>query len=187
MTTPLRLDLGCGPRPKAGFMGIDLCEAPGVVPFDLASGMPWPFEDESVDALYSSHLIEHLPAGKIAVHGGTVGSIYWLGQRDALCWFMDQAWRVARLGAPFEIRWPALLDDRTKQICLTAFEDPTHYRFIPASTFVMYFNRQGRKVRGVEQYPIVCNWRVEYVHQNEYRNGQELVLVENEARLIKEA
>lgn len=55
--TPLRLNLGCGPNVKAGWVNIDQA-APGALPLDLREDLPFP--DGSVDWIYSEHFFEHL-------------------------------------------------------------------------------------------------------------------------------
>ena len=54
------LDLGCGMRKKDGYIGIDHKEYDGVdIVLDLRKG-ELPFEDNSVEAIYASHFLEHL-------------------------------------------------------------------------------------------------------------------------------
>jgi predicted SAM-dependent methyltransferase len=57
--SPVRLNLGSGFAPKDGWTNIDLLGAPGVIPWDLALGIPYP--DGSVDAVFHEHVVEHLP------------------------------------------------------------------------------------------------------------------------------
>lgn len=142
-TEPLRLDLGSGPRPAEGFRGVDI--VPGVTDFcvDLCAPIPWPWADNSVDELRSSHVIEHLDAGYIYPPG-------YAGRIDVLLYFFDEAFRVAKPGVTFTFQWPALQSVR-------AFQDPTHRRFIPAETTI-YLSREGRKQMGVEHYGAKCNW-----------------------------
>lgn len=57
---PIRLHLGCGPFYKEGWINVDLAR-PGRkldVAWDLRWGLP--FENGSVDAIFSEHLLEHL-------------------------------------------------------------------------------------------------------------------------------
>lgn len=147
----MKLDLGSGPTPLDGHLGIDLANHPpvpgkhlGVKAFRLDRGYDWPFEDGSVEALYSSHLIEHLPASTA------------LG-KDILAHFFEQAWRVAELGALFVVRWPSLIDEETGKWLPSAFFDPTHRRFIPREQ-MLYWSVQGRTDLGVEHYGFRCNW-----------------------------
>lgn len=59
-TEPLRLDFGCGPNKKAGFVGCDQFAFPGVDHvFDIGKGN-WPFKDNSVEEAHASHFLEHL-------------------------------------------------------------------------------------------------------------------------------
>lgn len=144
---PLRLDLGSGPRPAEGFKGVDIVPGQTDFTFDLCSGNAWPFADNSVDELRSSHFIEHIDAVYISPN-------HRLGAEprriDALLWFFDEAFRVAKPGATFTVQWPALQNVR-------AFQDPTHRRFIPAQT-IMYLSIDGRNAMGVVHYGATCNW-----------------------------
>jgi SAM-dependent methyltransferase len=58
----MRLDLGCGPNPKAGFIGVDVRDygRSDILVHDLRG--PWKWDDDSVDEVYSSHFVEHLTA-----------------------------------------------------------------------------------------------------------------------------
>jgi glycosyltransferase involved in cell wall biosynthesis len=54
----LKLDLGCGPYKRGGFLGIDIEPHPGVDwVHDLNKGLP--FDDGCVDHVYCSHALEH--------------------------------------------------------------------------------------------------------------------------------
>lgn len=147
----MKLDLGSGPTPLDGHLGIDLEPQPpvagkhlGVIALPLDRGITWPFEDDSIESLYSSHLIEHLPAS--TAHG-----------KDILAHFFEQAWRVARMGALFVLRWPSLIDEETGKWMTSVFFDPTHRRWIPREQLA-YFSAQGRKDLDVEHYGFRCNW-----------------------------
>jgi SAM-dependent methyltransferase len=57
----LKLDLGCGPNKRAGFIGVDSRKFPGVdVVTDLNAR--WPWKDASVEEIHSSHVLEHFSA-----------------------------------------------------------------------------------------------------------------------------
>ena len=58
-TEPLKLDLGCGPRKREGFTGVDAIKFDGV---DLVQDLrkPWQWEDGSVEEVHCSHFLEHL-------------------------------------------------------------------------------------------------------------------------------
>lgn len=62
----LKLDMGCGrrvpehPTRLQGFTGVDIAKIEGVdIVHDLTK-TPYPFEDQSVEEIYTSHFIEHL-------------------------------------------------------------------------------------------------------------------------------
>jgi len=60
----LKIDIGCGNRPKRGFMGIDYIGAKAVaMVWDVRNGLPFP--DSTVAEVYSDHFLEHLPIEQI--------------------------------------------------------------------------------------------------------------------------
>jgi predicted SAM-dependent methyltransferase len=54
----LRLNCGCGPHPKSGWVNIDALNAAADLHLDLRR--PLPFQDGSAVAIYSEHFFEHL-------------------------------------------------------------------------------------------------------------------------------
>jgi SAM-dependent methyltransferase len=54
----MRLNLGCGDKKLAGYLNVDTCCEPDHV-CDL-SQFPWPWDDNSVDEVFSSHFLEHV-------------------------------------------------------------------------------------------------------------------------------
>ncbi len=89
----IKLEIGGGIKPRGeGYLNLDLTEAADII-FNLdtiPSGGKLPFEDESVEAVYSSHCFEHL--------------------LDPLLVLREVA-RVCVVGAPVEIRCPHPLSD----------------------------------------------------------------------------
>lgn len=62
----IRLNLGCGPHSLAGFVNVDLLEAPGVdVVADVGTSLP--FHDGEAEVIYASHVLEHLPTAQVPV------------------------------------------------------------------------------------------------------------------------
>jgi len=138
-----RLDLGSGPRPKAGFKGVDCADITDYM-VDLCNGKRWPWDNSTVEALRSSHFIEHIPGHDIVNYDGKT--------QDALFFFFDECYRIAKPDASFELSWPALKSTG-------AFQDPTHRRYLPLE-FTHYLSIKGRKALGVEHYNVCCNWIV---------------------------
>lgn len=68
MSELLKIDLGCGSRKQPGYVGVDQYKMDGVdVVLDIATER-WPWEDSSVDEIFSSHFLEHLgPEGRCHV------------------------------------------------------------------------------------------------------------------------
>lgn len=81
-----KLEIGGGNRNRGdGFINMDMLDDPAVdVKHDL-NKTPWPFADDSVDEIYSSHCIEHV---------------------DCSIRFLREVVRIGKVGAPVEIRCP---------------------------------------------------------------------------------
>lgn len=63
MSDRKRLHLGAGKSPKAGWVNLDQCDLPGIdVVADLGRcrDTRLPFEDDTFDEMYGSHVIEHI-------------------------------------------------------------------------------------------------------------------------------
>lgn len=144
MSSLLLLDLGCGAQARVGYVGVDL--AGGDIQMDLANGMSWPWADDSVDGFHSSHMIEHIRADYVYPSRS-----FLLGQ-DAFMFFFDEAYRIAKPGALFELSWPCLKS-------VWAFQDPTHRRYIPVET-LSYLSREAREALRVPGYA-KCDWVLE--------------------------
>jgi predicted O-linked N-acetylglucosamine transferase (SPINDLY family)/glycosyltransferase involved in cell wall biosynthesis len=108
---PFRIDIGCGISKKNGFVGVDVCDGPGV---DIVADLNkvFPFEDDSIDEIKAYDVIEHL--------------------YDRLH-TMNEIWRVCKDGALIDIRVPST-DGRG------AFQDPTHVSFWNINSFMYYSN-----------------------------------------------
>lgn len=141
----LRLDLGCGPNKKPGFVGCDAIAFPGVdvvcnvvepVYHPIPPGTdlwfekcferkilgykPWPWESDSIEEVHASHFVEHLS-----------GNERWH--------FMNELYRVMKVGAKATIITPDWCSQR-------AYGDMTH-KWPPVSGFFwMYLSREWRKV-----------------------------------------
>lgn len=136
----MKLDLGSGPVPHEGFTGVDKYDAgPDGILCDLAV-FPWPWADDSVDEVWSSHFIEHLP-------------------RELFYPFADELFRVLKPGAVATITHPNVKSVR-------AFQDMTHQNFIPAEAW-WYLNKAWRIANELDRAPYpTCDF--ELVAQNWY-------------------
>jgi hypothetical protein len=55
----MKIDFGCGPEKKSGYLGVDVCAFDDVdIVYAEESGIPLP--DNSVDEVYSRHTLEHV-------------------------------------------------------------------------------------------------------------------------------
>lgn len=54
----MKLNLGCGDKKREGYCNVDLCGEPDLR-CDLTA-FPWPFEDNSIDEVFSEHFLEHV-------------------------------------------------------------------------------------------------------------------------------
>jgi SAM-dependent methyltransferase len=114
----VKLDFGCGPNKKEGFVGIDSIAFPGVDHVLDIGTERWPFDNETVDEGHASHFLEHLTASQ-RVH------------------FFNELYRVLKPGAQATIMVPHWGSCR-------AYGDPTH-QWPPVSEFAFYYlNREWR-------------------------------------------
>lgn len=115
---PLKIDLGCGPHPREGFIGVDAIKFPGVsVVANLRERWPWP--DNSVAEAHASHVVEHFD----------------MMER---CHFVNELYRVLIPGGTCQVITPHWASCR-------AYGDPTH-KWGPVSEFWFYYlNRDWRK------------------------------------------
>lgn len=148
---PLLLDLACGQNKREGYFGVDVVDteaADQVVDLDV---FPWPWEDGSVDGIHSSHYVEHTP-------------MYRPDGQDGLIAFMNECHRILRkpVGAPGEdgyVEGGSMTIIHPYAMSTRAFQDPTHRRFIPETTWY-YFNQEWMKANGLDHYPITADFDV---------------------------
>ncbi len=105
----VRVDIGCGTRKPAGFIGVD--SYPGLA-VDIVADLTkqFPFPSESIDQLRGYDIIEHLPN---QIHT------------------MNEIWRVCKAGAIVDLLVPSS-DGRG------AFQDPTHVSFWNLNSFYYF-------------------------------------------------
>jgi predicted SAM-dependent methyltransferase len=162
----LRLDLACGQTPREGFEGVDFLAPNPMHRVDLMK-FPWPWKDNSVTELHSSHFIEHIACREVEErdlrmelvrNDGARKSAHekleelkkeWVG-RDMFFSFFDECWRILKDGGKMTVVCPAARNDR-------AFQDPTHRRFIVAQTF-LYLWKKWRVDNKLDHYRVKCDF-----------------------------
>ena len=113
----MKLNLGCGQHRMEGYVNAD--REPAVEPdvvMDLEE-FPWPFEDNSVEQVNASHVLEHV---------GREANVF-IG-------IMQELYRVCRGGATIHIAVPHPRHDNF-------LDDPTHVRAITPMTLHLFSRR----------------------------------------------
>ncbi|MBM7774418.1 hypothetical protein JOD54_004622 [Actinokineospora baliensis] len=107
---PVRLHLGCGEHPMAGWVNIDLVSPAADLRVDVRDGLP--FADDSAEAVYIAHLLEHLeyPADAGAVLAECVrvlapGAVLRVAVPDIAAFARAYVEGRAEFFAEFERRW----------------------------------------------------------------------------------
>ncbi|MFH1903658.1 MAG: methyltransferase domain-containing protein, partial [Candidatus Omnitrophota bacterium] len=55
-----KINLGCGKKIRKGYLNLDFVKAEGVDVVHDLNQYPWPFQDDTFDEIYASHLLEHI-------------------------------------------------------------------------------------------------------------------------------
>lgn len=113
----MKLEIGGGTKLQAGWVNLDLNHGEGLWR-RFAEQTPWPTEDDSVDAILASHVMEHIPAGQPRID------------------VMNEAHRVLKPGGHFEIRVPLMIGT------WHAIADPTHVSFWVPESFGYFDGNQ---------------------------------------------
>lgn len=134
VVVPLQLDLGCGENCQPGYTGVDL-HAPGAnIKLDLFK-FPWPWKDNTVDALWCSHFVEHIPA-----------NIRWR--------FFEECYRIMKADAIMRVFVPSWKSER-------AYGDMTH-EWPPVTPFFFYYlSRNWREANKLTYGPYALNCNLE--------------------------
>lgn len=154
----LHVNLACGKDIKEEpWVNVDLAELEGVNKVHDLLSFPWPFADNSVYEMRSSHFVEHIPHD---LHNGN--------RKDGLIQFMEEAFRVLMPHGTFQIIAPYYTSIR-------AWQDPTHVRAITDITWT-YFNKEHMELMGLNHYTGDANFETisrqhildeEYIHRSE--------------------
>lgn len=153
----IRLDIGCGGNKQPGFVGMDVRDLPGVDIVHDVTMFPWPLPDESVLTAIASHLLEHIPPFqadpkllgliRLLVNKGIIGANdidSYIGQYDAtpmFIRFMNEVWRVMKVGGEFAIAVPHGRSDGFLQ-------DPSHCNAINEARWA-YFDPFEPNTQGI--------------------------------------
>lgn len=149
------LDLGCGEnkqtveslfqqslipaekRDIATVIGVDQYSPSADVKHDLTQ-FPYPFEDNSIDAVFTSHFLEHLN-GKQRIK------------------FFNELYRICKKGARLRHIHPYYKSSR-------AVQDPTHEWPAICEDSYLYWNKEWREMNKLGHYLGDCNFVVESMH-----------------------
>jgi SAM-dependent methyltransferase len=139
------LDLGCGQlKTKAEFftenmqvtptkiIGIDIANCEGVDIVHDLTVFPYPLEDESVDAIYSSHFVEHLDGFERMK-------------------FFNECHRILKPNGKMKLTHPYYKSVR-------AVQDPTHKWPPIAENSYFYWDKKWRDLNKLDHYPITCDF-----------------------------
>lgn len=126
----LKLNLGCGSKRLEGYLNVDKYGTP-----DLKVNLeefPWPWEDNSVEKIELSHVLEHLGQ-----------------QSEVYLKIFQEMYRICQPGAEIHIKVPHYRHDNF-------LHDPTHVRAVTPyglSMFSQSFNRE-RQLNGEPTTPL---------------------------------
>ena len=150
---PVRLNIGCGraqfPAERgakvvehiahylpetaydagAGWVNVDRISQPGVDFVADSFLYPWPWKDSSVDEIWASHIVEHIPHDAKLLDGADANLLQLLefAHDGFYAWFYE-AWRILKPDGLLHIVCPYAFS-------VTGVSDPQHTRYITAQTF----------------------------------------------------
>lgn len=113
----LKLDVGCGPHKRPGYVGMDILELPGVDILHDMNVTPWPFEPDSVSEVIFDDVLEH--------------SKNFLG-------ILAELYRICHHQAIIKVSAPHFSSD-------SMYTDPTHTTFFSSRTFDYFDKSLGNK------------------------------------------
>jgi hypothetical protein len=149
-TKTIKLDVACGQNKQEGFVGIDIAGEADIV-HDL-NAYPWPLEDGSVNEVFCSHYLEHIPHYRPEFNGV-----------DGWFMFFNELQRVCRKDAKLTFVCPYSRNDR-------AFWDPTHTRYIHETTFY-YLDKAWRESQKLDHYAAECDFEVVVISSDGIETG----------------
>jgi hypothetical protein len=163
----VKLDLACGnSKTDESYIGIDIAETPSAdITMDLQN-FPWPIESNSVDKIFCSNYIEHIPHENIKSALRTSNSFEefkekLLNSNDGLIDFYNELYRILKPGGTAQLIAPYYSSIR-------AIGDPTHTRLIGDSA-IWYLSKQWMTENKLEHYGLTCDFdvKISYYITNE--------------------
>lgn len=142
----MKLNLGCGDTPMAGWINVDSYPGPGVFLADL--NLDWPWRDSSVTHARAWHLFEHLYK---PVH------------------VMNELWRVLMPDAMAEIQVPTVDS-------FGAFASPVHVSYWHRRTFLHFEDGTVHRERWGTRDGIVARFRTVKEHVDHTEDGINLTI-----------
>lgn len=102
----MRLDLGCGKNKQEGYIGVDSRAFEGVdVVADLSKA--WPWQNETVDEVHCSHMVEHLTANE-RIH--FVNELCRVLKKGGKALIITPHWASARAYGDLTHQWPPVAE-----------------------------------------------------------------------------
>lgn len=124
---------------EPGWVNVDKYAMPGVQEVVDLFRFPWvrssngsPFNDSSVDVIFASHLVEHIPhqARMADSLPPSLHQVYWplVNDLDGFFVFFYECWRLLKPGGEMYVRSPY-------GASIAGITDPTHTRYLTPGSF----------------------------------------------------
>lgn len=103
----IKIDLGCGPNKKEGFIGVDKIKFDNVDYVCDLGNERLPFSDETVDEIHASHFLEHLTAEQRVF---LINEAYRVLKKKAFMTIICPYWASGRAYGDPTHQWPPITD-----------------------------------------------------------------------------
>lgn len=131
------LNFGCGLHPKVStseetWINVDKFQQAGVDKVFNLFKVPYPWKDNSIDYIYTSHFVEHIPHSLVPYN--LRPSLPWeklrkrLLEMDGFFSFFEECYRILKPNGVIEVIGPFAWTNG-------AMQDPTHTRYLVQQTF----------------------------------------------------
>lgn len=143
----MKLNLGSADGLMDGFVNVDIVPGPGITVADLRE--PWPWPDQSIEAVVAHDIIEHLPD---KIHT------------------MNELWRVLQADGQAHIVVPTTDGPG-------AFQDPTHVSYWHRRSFLYFEDGNPYRERFAASYGIRARFSVIAAATVKTMDGPKLTIV----------